>query len=312
LPKNASYTAQQKSIYQNVAAAWKNYGWLSSSEAMEVVASGLGIYRAVTKEGLVIISLNSDVWYYFNLYAYIGANTVDATGMFRILIDYLLEAESKGQAVWLIQHVNVGGSTDYEALPAATDLYYQIIDRFSDTIRGTFFGHTHADEFGVFYSNNATAQTAQTAIGVAYIMPSVTPYTNLNAGFRYYLVDPDTFDVLDSVTFFANVSNTNQWAKNGEVTWEFEYSARKTYDPTGTLLAPNAPLTPAFWHQVAETIATNETMFKTYTDLRTKKFRPYEAVTGVQRNRTLCGLKSMSVPIFERCLGSMSSTTSFL
>jgi sphingomyelin phosphodiesterase len=270
----------------------------------------LGIYRAVTPEGLVIISLNSDVWYYFNLYAYIGGNTVDPTGMFSTLIDYLLEAEEKNQAVWLIQHVNVGGSTDYEALPAATDLYYQIIDRFNNTIRATFFGHTHADELGVFYTNNGTIQTAQTAASVAYIMPSVTTYTNLNAGFRYYLVDPESFDILDSVNFYANISNTNKWTS--DVVWEFEYSARNTYDPSHTLLAPNEPLTAAFWHQVTEQIYTNQTMFETYTDLRTKKFRPFKNSTGAARNLTLCGLRSMSVPLFEQCLGSMASTTSFL
>jgi hypothetical protein len=143
-------------------------------------------------------------------------------------------------------------------------------------------------------------------------MPSVTTYTNLNAGFRYYLVDPETFDILDSVNFYANVSNTNEWSKDGDVTWEFEYSARETYDPTGTLLAPNAPLSAAFWHEVTEQIYTNQTMFETYTDLRTKKFRPYSPVSGAARNLTLCGLRSMSVPIFEQCLGSMASTTSFL
>ena len=234
------------------------------------------------------------------------------TGMFATLIDYLLEAERNNQAVWLIQHVNVGGSTDYEAIPAPTDLYYQIIDRFNNTIRGTFFGHTHSDELGVFYTNNATVQSVNTAASVAYIMPSVTTYTNLNAGFRYYLVDPDSFDIIDSVTFYANVSNTNEWTQQGDVDWEFEYSARQTYDPTGTLLKPNEPLTAAFWHQVTEEIFTNETMFETYTDLRTKKFRPYAPVTGTARELTLCGLRSMSVPIFERCLNSSASTTSFL
>ena len=311
LPANASYPVQQLYNYQKSAAAWTNYEWLSHKEAQSVVSSGLGIYRAVTKEGLVIISLNSDVWYYFNLYAYVSVNKVDITGMFGILIDYLLEAEEQNQGVWLIQHVNVGGSTDYEALPAATDLYYQIVDRFNNTIRGTFFGHTHEDELGVFYTNNATVQTAQTAASVAYIMPSVTTYTNLNAGFRYYLVDPDTFDILDSITYYANVSNTNDWTSTGVVEWEFEYSARQTYDPNGTL-EKDAPLSAAFWHDVTEMIATNETVFETYTDLRTKKFRPYSPVTGAARNLTLCGIRSMSVPIFERCLGSMASTTSFL
>lgn len=234
--------------------------------------------------------------------------------MFGKLVNYLLEAEAQNQPVWLIQHVNPGGSTDFEALPAATDMLYQIVDRFNNTIRATFFGHTHSDELGVFYSNNATdGKSIDTAANVAYIMPSVTPYTDLNAGFRYYLVDPESFDIIDSVNYYANISNTEEWTANGDVTWEFEYSARNTYDPSGTLLpSANYPLTAAFWHQVTEDIANNDTMFETYTDLRSKKFRPYAAVTGEARTLTLCGLTSMSVPIFEDCLGSHESTTSFL
>ena len=265
----------------------------------------------MTKEGLVIISLNSDVWYYVNIYAYINANTIDPTGAFSLLINYLLEAEAANHPVWLIQHVNVGGSTDYESLPAASDLYYAIVDRFNNTIRGTFFGHTHRDEFGVFYANNATVKSAEQATAIGWIGQSVTPYQELNAGFRYYLVDPDTFAVIDSMNYYANVSNTDDWTTAGDVTWEFEYSAKQTYDINGTL-GDGAPMTPAFWHTVAEDIAYNNSQFLRYTDLRTKLKRPYELPTLQNSQRTLCGLTSMSVPVFERCLGSSSSTSQIL
>lgn len=67
LPHNASYPVQELYNYENVSTAWQNYGWLDAEAAQSVVSSGLGIYRTRTKDGLVIISLNSDVWYYFNL-----------------------------------------------------------------------------------------------------------------------------------------------------------------------------------------------------------------------------------------------------
>ncbi|KAF2771440.1 Metallo-dependent phosphatase [Teratosphaeria nubilosa] len=251
------------------------------------------IYRAITKDGLVIISLNSDAWYYFNFHAYIGGNVPDHTGMFSVFIDYLLEAEEADQAVRVIQHVNTGGSTDYEGLPAPTDLWYAIIDRFNNTIRGNFFGHTHEDEFGVVYSNNATVQNANTAAAVSWIMPSVTTYTNLNSEFRYYLVDPDTSEVMDSITYYANVSDTDSLQAEGDAEWKFEYSARETYNYDGKWPA-SEPLTPAFWHGVAIDVKANQTTFETYTDLRTKKFRPYANVTGAERILTICGLFSMS------------------
>lgn len=50
--------------------------------------------------------------------------------------------------------------------------------RYESTITGQFFGHTHYDEFQVFYDE----ETMTRAVGVAYIAPSVTTYINLNPG----------------------------------------------------------------------------------------------------------------------------------
>ena len=50
-----------------------------------------------------------------------------------------------------------------------------------------FFGHTHFDEFQLFYDE---AQPTR-AVSVAYIGPSVTPYYNLNPGYRVYTIEGD-------------------------------------------------------------------------------------------------------------------------
>ena len=71
----------------------------------------------------------------------------------------------------------------------------------------------------IFYANNATNISAQTALTVSWIAPSITPLTNLNSGFRVYEVDSavrvvifrtrsllfgshpfQTFDILDAHT----------------------------------------------------------------------------------------------------------------
>jgi hypothetical protein len=41
-----------------------------------------------------------------------------------------------------------------------TDLYYQIIDRYSDTIANIFYGHTHEDMFNVSETTAIVAETA--------------------------------------------------------------------------------------------------------------------------------------------------------
>lgn len=59
--------------------------------------------------------------------------------------------------------------------------------RYEATITAQFFGHTHFDEFEIFYDTENPGR----AVSVAYIGPSVTPYVNLNPGYRIYYVDGD-------------------------------------------------------------------------------------------------------------------------
>ncbi|KAG6867076.1 hypothetical protein C0993_007004, partial [Termitomyces sp. T159_Od127] len=49
--------------------------------------------------------------------------------------------------------------------------------------------NTHEDQLSIFYANNGTVMSAETAQTLAWIGPSVTPLTNLNSGFRVYEVD---------------------------------------------------------------------------------------------------------------------------
>ena len=75
----------------------------------------------------------------------------------------------------------------------------------------------HATRMKVFYANNATNISAETALATSWIGPSITPLLNLNSGFRVYEVDSavrtstctlecfgsllyQTFDVLDAHT----------------------------------------------------------------------------------------------------------------
>lgn len=60
-------------------------------------------------------------------------------------------------------------------------------NRYESTITAQFFGHTHFDEFQLFYDPKDLGR----AVGVSYISPSVTPFVNLNPGYRVYYVDGD-------------------------------------------------------------------------------------------------------------------------
>lgn len=58
--------------------------------------------------------------------------------------------------------------------------YYLIIDRYSEIIKGQFFGHTHVDELEIFYDE----KTLKKPINMAYVGPSITTYENMNPGYR--------------------------------------------------------------------------------------------------------------------------------
>lgn len=62
--------------------------------------------------------------------------------------------------------------------------YYKVVQRYESTITAQFFGHTHFDEFEVFYDTNDVSRPTN----IAYIGPSVTPYYDLNPGYRIYYI----------------------------------------------------------------------------------------------------------------------------
>lgn len=63
--------------------------------------------------------------------------------------------------------------------------YNKIINRFESTVVGQFFGHTHKDEFKIFYD----IEDPSRATSVAYIGPGVTTFDYLNPGYKVYIID---------------------------------------------------------------------------------------------------------------------------
>jgi hypothetical protein len=72
-----------------------------------------------------------------------------------------------------------------------SDIFFPTLNlfRFANTITGQFNGHTHEDEFHVYYSQKHPRR----AVGAAFNGASVTPFVDVNPSFKYYYVDPETF-----------------------------------------------------------------------------------------------------------------------
>ena len=108
--------------------------------------------------------------------------------------------------VWLLSHIPAGFS-GRSILPNPSDLLQQIVARYSPhVIVATFNGHTHEDAVFITYAHNGTEKSAATALTANWIGPSLTPLTNLNSAFRMYEVDSGSFEVMESHTWFSNVT----------------------------------------------------------------------------------------------------------
>lgn len=52
------------------------------------------------------------------------------------------------------------------------------LGRYENTLAAQFFGHTHVDEFEIFYDE----ETLSRPLAVAFLGPSATTFINLNPG----------------------------------------------------------------------------------------------------------------------------------
>jgi hypothetical protein len=103
-----------------------------------------------------MITFNSDFWYRSNFLNFINTSNPDVSGSFEFLIDELQAAEDNGERVWLFAHV-LSGWDGSNPLPNPTNLFYQIVERYSPhVIANIFFGHTHEDQFMLYYANNVS------------------------------------------------------------------------------------------------------------------------------------------------------------
>ncbi|KAJ7126232.1 hypothetical protein C8R44DRAFT_781391 [Mycena epipterygia] len=154
------------------------------------------------------------------------------------------------------------GSQD--ALSDQSNYYDQIVQRYRDSIVGSFFGHTHYDEFEIAYSDYED-RVADNAVVIAWIAPALTPRSG-NPAFKIYDVDPDTYEIMDAKVYMADLKNPKYQTK---LEWKLYYSAREEYGPLVNL-KPTAPLDARFWHGVTEAFEKNDTAFQRYNEFMTR------------------------------------------
>lgn len=95
-------------------------------------------------------------------------NSTDPATELQWLIYELQTAEFSGEKVHIIGHIPPGHS---DCLKIWSRNYYAIVNRYEATITAQFFGHTHFDEFEVFYDPNDLGKFNTVIISFKHAMP---------------------------------------------------------------------------------------------------------------------------------------------
>lgn len=314
---------QQSWNFEHVAGLWKHEGWIDAKTADEA-RTQYGGYSIKTHYGLRLIAFNSgkqiryhrifkltttDFWYKSNYLNFINTTNPDNSGTFAWMINELQHAEDNHERVWIVGHIPSGWDGS-NALPNPSNLFYQIIDRYSPhVVANVFFGHNHEDEFMIYYANNGTIQNSNTALTTGWIGPSITPLTNLNSAFRLYEVDTGDFNIYNAYTFFSNVSEYTSLHETGP-TFRLEYSTRETYGPAANWDA-NAPLNATFWHRVTESMEKNLSLVSWFNHLQGKRSVKSPACDNEAcQLAKICYMRSGSSALGRECVQGYGSVQS--
>lgn len=85
--------------------------------------------------------------------------------------------------------------------------FNDIVNRYENTIAGHFYGHTHFDEFAIFFDKENTTRPFATA----YVAPSITTFYSGKPTFRVYdvdgIYDNSTYQVVKAQAFPAKTND---------------------------------------------------------------------------------------------------------
>ncbi|XP_061557652.1 sphingomyelin phosphodiesterase isoform X1 [Phycodurus eques] len=270
-------------LYNTMADEWSK--WLPE-QALKSLRYG-GFYTIEIQPGLRLVSLNMNFCARENFWLMV--NSTDPANQLQWLVHVLQTSADKGEKVHIIGHIPPG-----LCLSSWSWNYYHIVNRYESTITGQFFGHTHFDEFQMFYDG----ETMTRPLGVSFIAPSVTTYINLNPGYRVYYVDGNyqgsSRMVLDHETFILNLTEANH--KSGEPKenpkWTLLYRATETYGL--------ASLFPSDLDKLVQGFFGDERLFQKFWYFR-HKGHVSEPCKETCKTAILCFLRSGRYDLLQKC-----------
>ncbi|KAF3092583.1 hypothetical protein TWF569_009018 [Orbilia oligospora] len=269
--------------------------WIGAAAAKSL-KKNYGCYSVIHPgTNLKVISISTNFWYSLNVWVY-DNNGMDRSrdpgNVFKWLTGELQAAETAGLSAYIIGHMPPGV---VDALPDYSNYFNKIVTRYSGTIKGMFWGHTHSAEFEITYNNKAARSHSNAAI-TSYVTSCVTP-RNANPVFRVYTIDPSTYQVLDYDHYYTSIADI-PYGSTKKPQWKKLYNAKATLGPlVSPPLSANAPLTPAFWHNLTVAFEKNDNAFQAWFDRKIADFKTTEDCDADCKAKEICQMRASSAEL---------------
>ncbi|XP_046446658.1 sphingomyelin phosphodiesterase-like [Daphnia pulex] len=232
-------------LYDEADRQWAR--WLPA-EVSSTVRYG-GFYTTLAQPGLRIVSMNMNYCYIFNYWTYYKSQ--DPASILTWLNQVLEDAELAGEKVHILSHIPPGNGDCWTIFSRE---FAKIINRFESTVAAQFYGHTHNDEYKIFYD----LVELDRAVNVAFVAPSLTASSD-NAGYRIYTIDGprpgSTWAVLDHSSWIMNLTVANADPSISPVWFEL-YQAKQDYGLTD--------LSPRSMDVFYQRLVTDDALFQLY------------------------------------------------
>lgn len=187
-------------VFEVFADIWKDY---LTPEAYRNMSSYGYYHMKHLDTDLRIIGTFSMVYDTQNWYTL--PNHTDPLDHLKFLEETLELCEHNGEVAYLIGHIPPG---DIFTLSQWSKRFQALVNRFTNVIRGQFYGHTHYDEF----KNVKSFRDDELSAGTVWAVGSLTSYPRKNPGLRIWEVDAETWHLWDYEQHRMYVNETNKEA----------------------------------------------------------------------------------------------------
>jgi sphingomyelin phosphodiesterase len=272
LPKSLLIHDDFRWLYDGIANTWS-----LPPAALKTLRQG-GYYAAQLAPGLKLLAINSQGFNNANFYMFVNA-TRDVPQL-NWMASELRSAQATGEKVIVAGHIPLRYATSEGA--SILDAFLDLLAQYNGTIVGQLFGHTHHDDFQMVGRNGVD-------VGVQFIAPSLTTFTNQNPSFRIFELDPTTFAFLDYVQYRANLGDA---IRTGAPQWEVAYTARDEYGL--------ADLSPASMKALIARFASNATLFDDFSQ-NFQAGQP-KRVDARWKKQAICNMLGTTEAEVKRCL----------